>query len=125
MDVSNLWTAWPISGPWLISPLSGGTNKFMQRADAADGQSYILRLSTDLTRVPHMRYEAELLQALSEKVLPFRLPLPLRVNSGDYIVLFEQEQGTDTVATLSPLLPGTQTQRPSKRIACRINPGPA
>lgn len=27
MDVSNVWTAWPIVGPCLLSPLAGGTNK--------------------------------------------------------------------------------------------------
>lgn len=115
MDVSKLWAAWPVSGPWCISPLLGGTNNVILRVDAADGQSYILRLSTDLTRAPRLRYEAELLEALSQKDLPFRLPLPLRANSGDSIVLFEQEQGTGMLATLSLLLPGNLQDRPPER----------
>ena len=115
MDVSNLWTAWPVSGPWHISPLLGGTNNFVWRADGADNQSYVLRLSPDLARIPRFRYEAELLQCLSDKDLPFRLPLPLRANSGDIIVLFEQEQGAAAFATLYPLLPGNLQDRPPER----------
>jgi homoserine kinase type II len=115
MDVSNLWTAWPVSGPWHISPLLGGTNNFVWRADGADHESYVLRLSADLTRIPRIRYEAELLQYLSDKDLPFRLPLPLRANSGDIIVLFEQEQGAVAFATLYPLLPGKLQDRPPER----------
>ena len=115
MDISNLWTAWPVSGPWRISPLLGGTNNFVWRADVADNQSYVLRLSPDLTRIPRIRYEAELLQCLSDKDLPFRLPLPLRANSGDIIVLFEQEQGVAAFATLYPLLPGNRQDRPPER----------
>jgi len=41
MDISNLWKAWPVSGPWHLSPLLGGTNNLMWRADAADGQSSV------------------------------------------------------------------------------------
>ncbi len=115
MDVLNLWAAWPISGPWHISSLLGGTNNVILRADTTDGQSYVLRLSTDLTRAPRMRYEAELLQALEDEDLPFRLPVPLKANSGDIIVRFEHEQGTDTIATLSPLLPGNLHDRPPER----------
>ncbi|HEY4384852.1 MAG TPA: phosphotransferase [Ktedonobacteraceae bacterium] len=107
MDISNLWTAWPVAGPWRLSPLPGGANNHSWRADAADGQSYVLRLSPDPTRIPHVYYEAELLQALSAQNLPFRLPVPLRANSGDLIVLSEQN-----FATLYPLLPGNLQDLP-------------
>ena len=115
MDISNLWAVWPVSGPWHIFPLLAGTNNAMWRADTADGQSYVLRLSTDLTRAPRLRYEAQLLQALEDEGLPFRLPVPLKATSGDIIVHFEQEQGTETMATLSPLLPGHLHDRPPER----------
>jgi homoserine kinase type II len=112
MDASNLWTAWPVSGPWHISRLLGGTNNAMWRADTADGQSYVLRLSTDLSCAPRMLYEAQLLQALEARGFPFRLPVPLKATSGDIIVHFVQAQGTETIATLSPLLPGHLHDRP-------------
>src|SRR5436305_9021483 len=115
MDVLSLWAAWPISGPWRISPLLGGTNNVILRADTTDGQSYVLRLSTDLTRAPRMRYEAELLQALEDENLPFHLPVPLKANSGDSIVRFEHEQGTETIAALFPMLPGHLHDRPPER----------
>jgi hypothetical protein len=56
-----MWAAWPIAGPWHLSPLLGGTNNLMWRADTADGHSYVLRLCADLSRAPRMRYEAQLL----------------------------------------------------------------
>jgi homoserine kinase type II len=112
MDISNLWAAWPVSGPWHLSPLFGGTNNMMWRADAADGRSYVLRLSPDLDRAPRMRYEAQLLQALEDKDPPFRLPVPLKATSGDILVSFEHEQGTEAIATLFPLLPGNLHDRP-------------
>ncbi|HTK09397.1 MAG TPA: phosphotransferase [Ktedonobacteraceae bacterium] len=110
MDISNLWTAWPVAGPWHLSPLPGGANNHSWRADAADGQSYVLRLSPDPSRIPHVYYEAELLQALSAQNLPFRLPVPLRASNGDLIVLSEQN-----FATLYPLLPGSLQDLPPQR----------
>jgi Ser/Thr protein kinase RdoA (MazF antagonist) len=74
-----------------------------------------LHLSPDLTRIPRIRYEAQLLQALSDKNLPFLLPVPLRANNGDIVVLFEQEQGTTALATLSHLLPGNLQDRSPER----------
>lgn len=115
MDISNLWEAWPISGPWHLSPLLGGTNNMMWRADAANGQSYVLRLSPDLDRAPRMRYEAQLLQALEEKDPPFCLSEPLKATSGDILVSFEHEQGTRMIATLSPLLTGNLHDQPPER----------
>ncbi|HLG79066.1 MAG TPA: phosphotransferase [Ktedonobacteraceae bacterium] len=105
MDILNLWTVWPVSGPWRIAPLEGGTNNSVWRADGVDGQSYVLRILSDLSSIPRCRYEAQLLQMLSESELPFRLPLPLRAKHGDIVVLFEWE-GSTAVAMLYPLLPG-------------------
>jgi homoserine kinase type II len=115
MNLSQMWAAWPIAGPWHLSPLFGGTNNLMWRADAADGQSYVLRLSSDLSRAPRMRYEAQILQALEDQHLLFRLPVPLTATSGDCIVSCESEQGTRMIATLSPLLPGNLHDLPPER----------
>jgi homoserine kinase type II len=102
----NLWQAWPIEGPWHLTPLSGGKNKQMWRAEAADGQCYVLRLIPDVSHIPHLRYEAALLEAVSHQQPPFLLPLPLQARSGDIVVPCEQEAERWTFATLSPLLPG-------------------
>lgn len=117
VDVSNLWKAWPVEGPWYISPLAGGTNNLVWRVETADGQFYVLRLSTDISSIPRIRYEAALLHALSDKQLPFLLQLPLRANNGDIIVLFEQETGTQALAILYPLLPGILPERNDHSIA--------
>jgi len=106
MQVSNLWEAWPIAGPWHLSPLSGGKNNRVWRAEAADGQCYVLRFIFDLAQIPHSRYEAALLEALAHKQPPFLLPLPLRAQNGDIIVPVEQEMEIPAFAILSPLLPG-------------------
>lgn len=108
MDISKLWTAWPVANPWQIFPLHGGTNSRIWRVEVADGQSYVLRLTSNEAGI---RYEAALLSALSKKQLPFLLPLPLRAHNDDILVPFEQEAGTPTLATLSSLLPGSLPER--------------
>ena len=106
MNVLHLWEAWPIEGPWHLSPFLGGKNNRVWRGEAADGRCYVLRLIPDLRQIPRIRYEVALLEALSHHQPPFLLPLPLRAHNGDIIVPFEQEAGTLAYATLSPLLPG-------------------
>ena len=111
MDVSKLLVAWPLAGPCEVSSLSGGTNSLVWRVGAADGQSYVLRITPDSASLPRLRYEAALLHALAEKGLPFLLPLPLRANSGESIVPFEQENGASALVTLQPFLPGSHPER--------------
>jgi len=102
MEITKLEAAWPVATLRQIFPLQGGTNNRSWRVEAADGQSYVLRLTSDAAKI---RYEA----ALSEKQLPFLLPLPMRANNGDILVPFEQE--TSTLAVLYPLLPGSIPER--------------
>lgn len=111
MDLAQLWRAWPIAGPWHLSPLSGGTNNLVWRAEAADGENYVLRVFSDLTRLPRLRYEAALLLALSNADLPFLLPVPIMTHNGESIAFLEQKAGTQAFATLSPLLPGVRPDR--------------
>ncbi len=117
MDMSNLWEAWPIAGPWHLSPLSGGTNNSILRADAADGKAYVLRLITDSSHIPHVLYEATLLEALSDKHPPFQLPLPLRTHQGGIVIPFQQREGIIAFAVLSHLLPGVLPDRNDIAIA--------
>ena len=111
MDLAQLWEAWPIAGPWRLTPLSGGTNNLVWRAEAVDGKHYVLRLFPDLTQLPRLRFEAALLGALSSVDLPFRLPLPIRTNSGESIAFLEQEEKTQAFAILSQFLPGERPDR--------------
>lgn len=113
MNLSSLWEAWPMKGPWHLSPLSGGTNNHILRADAADGQRYVLRVSTEMSNIPRVRYEAALLEAVSRLQPPFLLPLPLRSLDGDIIVPFEREDGSSSFAILAPLLPGSLVENRS------------
>lgn len=111
IDLAQLWQAWPIAGPWRLSPLSGGTNNLVWHTETADGERYVLHLLPDLTQLPRLRYEVALLRALSNVDLPFRLPLPIRTHSGDSIALLEQEAETLAFAILSPFLPGERPDR--------------
>ena len=117
MDLTQLWQAWPIAGPWTLSPLSGGTNNLVWRAETADGERYVLRIVPDLTRLPRLRYEAALLLALSDVDLPFRLPLPIRTHNGDSIAFLEQEAEIQAFAILSPFLPGERPNRDDLSLA--------
>ncbi len=109
MDLAHLWQAWPIGGPWHLTPLSGGTNNLVWRAETADGERYVLRLFPDLTQLPRLRYEAALLLALSNVDLPFRLPVPIMTHNAESVAFLEQE--TRTFAILSPFLPGERPNR--------------
>ena len=107
--MDSLWTAWPISGPWHLSPLVGGKNNLIWRAETADRQLYVLRVVPDANQIPRLHYEAALLQALHAQGLPFQLPIPLKARNGDSVVPFEQEDGSIALATLCHLLPGRLT----------------
>jgi homoserine kinase type II len=111
MDLAQLWQAWPITGPWHLTPLSGGTNNLVWRAETADGERYVLRVFPDLTQLPRLRYEAALLLALSNTDLPFRLPVRIMTRNGESVAFLEQEAGTQAFATLSPFLPGVRPGR--------------
>jgi homoserine kinase type II len=111
MNVSELLTAWPMRDAVHIEPIQQGINNHVWRVDAADGQRYVLRVLPGSGDLPRVRFEATLLDALSEKPLPFRLPLPLKSNSGDIVVSFERETGSSTIATLHPFLPGSKPDR--------------
>ena len=102
---------WPIREVVHIEPIKQGINNHVWCVDAADGQRYALRVLPGSGDLPRIRFEATLLYALSEKPLPFRLPLPLVSSSGDIVVSFEQETGSSTIATLHPFLPGSKPDR--------------
>ncbi len=110
MELTKLWQVWPITGPWHLTPLSGGTNNLVWRAETADGENYVLRLFPELSQLPRLRYEVALLLALSDLELPFRLPVPIMTHNGESIALFEQEAETRAFATLSSFLPGERPE---------------
>lgn len=110
-NLAHLWQAWPIAGPWRLSPLSGGTNNLVWLAESADGKRYVLRLFPNLTQLPRLHYEAALLGALSNRDLPFRLPLPIRTLSGESVAFLEQGAEKAAFAILSSFLSGKHPDR--------------
>ena len=116
-NLTDLWQTWPITGPWRLSPLAGGTNNLVWLAETADGDRYVLRLFPDLTQLPRLRYEATLLEALSHKDLPFRLPLPIRTHSGESMTFLEQGTQRAAFAVLSSFLPGEHPNRNDPSLA--------
>ncbi|GCE31397.1 hypothetical protein KDA_68810 [Dictyobacter alpinus] len=110
MDVSKIWMAWPVQGPCSLTPLTGGTNNHVWRMDAADGQSYTLRVAPNATHIPRMRYEASVLQALSLTDLPFLLPVPIPALNGDILVPVIAGDASGPMATLAAFLPGARSE---------------
>ena len=91
--------------------MSGGTNNAVWRVETADKQYYVLHLFYDLSRISHIHYEAALLEALANRQPSFSLPIPLKAQNGDIVVLFEQETGIQVCAVLTHLLPGSTLDR--------------
>lgn len=106
MHMLSLWEAWPIVGPWSLSPLLGGKNKQVWRAEASNGKSYVLRLTSGIHDLQRLYYEIALLEMVSRSHPPFALPLPLQSRNGDAIVPIEPETGITAYATLTEFLPG-------------------
>ncbi len=117
MHFLKLENVWPIEKPLRFSPLQGGVNNQTWKIEMAEGQSYVLRLIPDKNYVEHIRYEVAVLKALSEKNLPFLLPVPVKTRDGDSIGLIEQEDNEAVFALLTPLLPGHLHDRNASDIA--------
>jgi homoserine kinase type II len=120
INLAQLWQAWPIAGPWHLSPLSGGTNNLVWRVETADGERYVLHLFPDLSQLSRRCYEAALLRVLSNIDLPFRLPLPIKTHNGEDIAFLEHGAETLAFAILSPFLPA---ERPDRNDLTLVLPG--
>jgi homoserine kinase type II len=111
MQFSDLYTAWPIVGPWQLTPMTGGTNSLVWRAEAADHACYILRIIPDGSARAKVYYETTLLRSIAAYHLPFALPLPIETRDGELFVPYEQENGQGAVAVLTPFLAGHPLNR--------------
>jgi homoserine kinase type II len=117
MRFVNLEQAWPIEKPLSFSRLQGGVNNQVWKVEMAEGQSYVLHLIPDENYVARIRYEIAVLKALSEKPLPFLLPISVKTRVGDNIGTIKQENGEEIFAVLTPLLPGHLYDRSASDIA--------
>ncbi len=111
MRFTDVYTAWSIASPWQLTPLTGGTNSLVWRAESADHTYYMLRLIPDESAIPALQHEAALLETISAYNLPFKLPLPIKTRAGDLFAPCEQENGQRAVAVLSPFLVGHPLNR--------------
>jgi homoserine kinase type II len=115
MNAERLYAAWPLMPPWQLSPLVGGTNNAIWHVETADHHHYVLRLITDMSRLPLIRYETALLHALSTQSLPFALPISIKTRDNTDFATYSQEDGSTALAILTPLLPGEMFDRPPER----------
>src|SRR5271165_5777299 len=83
VNLSDVRKAWPFSGPWVLTPLQGGTNNRVWRVETDDGQRFVLHVYPDAAAIPRIRYENDLLQTLSTFLLPFHLPLPVKTTTAE------------------------------------------
>jgi homoserine kinase type II len=115
MNLSQLWRAWPLPGPWKLRPTPSGTNNLVHYVETPSGERYILRLHQN-SDAPRLRYEVTITQALQEAGLSFAVPSPLPTLSGEMYLPLSTETG-EMLATLWPLLPGDHPQRQNLRQA--------
>lgn len=111
--LADLWRAWPIAGPWRLTPLTGGTNSHVWRAELADGAAWGLRLIAP-ERLPRERYATRLLAALPERALSFAVPRPLLARDG---AIFAPVPGDERMALLWPMLPGAHPDHTDRALA--------
>jgi Ser/Thr protein kinase RdoA (MazF antagonist) len=98
--------AWPLPEPWHITPLSGGTNNIVTRVETPVG-SFALRRYGNHANPARLGFEHEVLAGLARQGLPFAVPLPRVTSTGATYAILAAPDGAPTLATLTPLIPGT------------------
>lgn len=109
MDLAPLQHAWPLAGPWQVTPLAHGTNNTVQRV-ATPGGDYVLRVYRNHGDLGRLRFEHAILTRLAAADLPFALPVPLPTRTGELYVAIAGRDG-EALATLTPLIAGEHPAR--------------
>lgn len=81
-DLSEVWRAWPIAGPWRLTALTQGANNLAYRVETPEGEPLVLRVLLNHTDEGRLRAEHALLARLGEAGLPFALPRPVPTREG-------------------------------------------
>ncbi|TFE22575.1 phosphotransferase [Cohnella luojiensis] len=101
-------------GDWTIVEGQSGWNNTTRFVEA-EGRKWVLRIYETHKDEDKIRYEHEILLALSEKSLPFQVPVPVRGHDGQTIV--KLNDGSDRLACLFIYIEGRRPDGESKGIA--------
>jgi homoserine kinase type II len=104
-------------GDWRIVEGQSGWNNTTRFVEA-DGRRFVLRIYETHKDSEKIRFEHEILLKLSESVIPFQVPVPVRANNGSTIVRLED--GTERLACLFRYIEGRRPEEGSKKTAHAI-----
>jgi homoserine kinase type II len=104
MDLESLLTAWPLEGSPRIGLPPRGVSRLTRLVDTAMG-SYLLCMYQEETPYERVAYEHGLLAALAQARLPFSVPTPLPIRTGETVV---REAVSGRLAALFPVIPGAE-----------------
>ncbi len=107
MDISDLVSAWGISGPWAIQPAVTGGNNLSYPVSTLDAR-YLLRIYHNTADLSRVHYEHEVLAHLQGSGLSFSVPAPIPARTGSTIIQFKD--GCDE--KLAALFPFIRRQHP-------------
>ncbi len=104
MNWDDLRQSWPIPEPRSSRSLDSGVNNRTQVLETASG-SFVLRVYPPDRGLEHIRYELAVLQALQQKPLSFRIPVPVLTTAGETVAV-----SNGKVMTLTHWMPGSTPQ---------------
>jgi homoserine kinase type II len=114
IDAAAALRHWTVSEPWTVAVASAGANNTSLFVDTP-GQRYVLRLYAQ-ANPENIHFEHGLLAALEAADLPFSIPTPVRTSTGETFARVATGE-VETLATLTPLLPGTHPEPDNPRHA--------
>jgi len=103
-----------VSGNWTIAEGQSGWNNTTRFVEA-DGKKWVLRIYETHKDASKIRYEHEILLALNERKLDFRVPKPVQSDDGSTIV--KLEDGTDRLACVFTYIDGHRPEGGNGEIA--------
>ncbi|MDE3229024.1 MAG: phosphotransferase [Chloroflexota bacterium] len=109
MDLTPFERAWPAVRGGQARPFAGGTNNRIWRIDSPTG-AWALRLAPASVTPRRLTFEANVLSLLQAQGLPFALPVPAPTAQDERYARVTLAEG-ETLATLTPLIPGQSPRR--------------
>jgi homoserine kinase type II len=111
MQLNDLWTAWPVAGPWRLTPLTQGANNLAYWVTTPDGAQLVLRVLLNHADEDRLRAEQLILACLAEANLPFALPEPIPTRGGLPFLRLAQPGTSGRLLVLTHAIAGEHPRR--------------
>lgn len=109
-EIETILREWALPQPANVRPLAHGTNNEMFAVETP-ADAFVLRVYANHADVGRVHFEQAVLARLAAAGLPFALPVPLPIASGEPFARIAGDDDGGVLATLAPLLPGTHPDR--------------